>query len=100
MLIGKAFPGRASILINLLKLDNTIIRFICEKKGSKKIGYKVPGTNIPIVSDYNLLKIKNRKKYKIINFAWHIKNEIKNYLRQKKINNKMINILEKNDFLG
>ncbi len=99
ILIGKAFPGRASILINLLKLDNTVVKFVCEKKGSKKIGYKVPGTNIPIVSDRVLLKIKNKKKYKIINFAWHIKNEIKNYLKQKKINNKMINILEETDFL-
>ena len=66
-LIGKAFPGRASILINLLKLDNTVIKFVCEKKGSKKIGYKIPGTNIPIVSDSALIKIKI-KKYIIINF--------------------------------
>ena len=97
-LIGKAFPGRASILINLLKLDNTVIKFVCEKKGSKKIGYKIPGTNIPIVSDSALIKIKNKKKYIIINFAWHIKDEIKNYLRKKKISNKIINILEEADF--
>ena len=59
-LIGKAFPGRASILINLLKLDNTVIKFVCEKR-IKKIGYKIPGTNIPIVSDSALIKIKNKK---------------------------------------
>ena len=53
-----------------------------ERPGSKKIGNYVPSTRIPIRSDEILFK--NKKKYKVIlNFAWHISNEIKDYLRKK-----------------
>jgi len=97
-IVGKAFPGRASILINLLKINQNDIQCIYEKENSKKIGFKVPGTNIPIVSDKNLHEIINNKNFIIINFAWHIKNEIKKYLNKKGIKNKMLNIIEKKDF--
>ena len=45
---AKAFPGRASILINLLKLNNKNIYKIYEKNSSLKINKYVPGTNIII----------------------------------------------------
>jgi hypothetical protein len=91
IIVGKAFPGRASILINLLNLNSKIISMIFEKEKSPKIGYMVPNTDIPIVSDSNLKKLNGNEI--IINFAWHIKDEIKKYLLRKKINNKVINIL-------
>jgi len=91
IIVGKAFPGRASILINLLKLNSKIISKIYEKEKSPKIGFMVPNTDIPIVSDSNLKKLNGDEI--IINFAWHIKDEIKNYLLQKNIKNKIINIL-------
>lgn len=90
-LIGKAFPGRASILINFLDLDKNHIKCIYEKPNSLKVGHYVPNTNIPIISDNKLNRIN--KKDVIINFAWHIKKEIKEYLIKKKINNKIINII-------
>ena len=90
-LVGKAFPGRASILINYLRLNKNFIYKIFEKPNSLKIGHYVPNTNIPIVSDKELKFLD--KKSLIINFAWHIDNEIKKYLRQKKIKNKVIKIL-------
>ena len=71
---------------------------IYEKENSKKIGFKVPGTNIPIVSDKNLYKIKNKNNFLIINFAWHIKDEIKKYLKKRGIKNKLLNIIESKDF--
>ena len=91
MLVGKAFPGRASILINYLKLDKRVINKIYEKPNSLKIGYYVPNTNIPIVSDNELKKLE--KDTIIINFAWHIDKEINQYLKAKNIKNKIINIL-------
>jgi hypothetical protein len=97
-IIGKAFPGRASILINLLKVNREDILCIYEKENSKKIGFKVPGTTIPIVSDKNLYKIKNKNNFLIINFAWHIKDEIKKYLKKRGIKNKLLNIIESKDF--
>jgi hypothetical protein len=97
-IVGKAFPGRASILINLLKLNKEDISCIYERENSKKIGFKVPGTNIPIVSDKNLYKIKDKNNILIINFAWHIKDEIKKYLKTRGIKNKLFNIIESKDF--
>ena len=58
----------------------------------------MPGTKIKISSD-NELK-KNIKKIKIIiNFAWHIDNEIKVYLKKIGFKGKIINILDKKDLL-
>jgi len=94
---AKAFPGRAAILIKLLNLDKKNISSSYEKPNSKKIGYYIPGTKIPILNDKNLKKDINRK-IPIINFAWHINNEINEYLKKKNIKNKIINILEKQDF--
>jgi SAM-dependent methyltransferase len=93
---GKAFPGRASILINHLGLNEKNIAFISEQKNSPKIGHYVPGTRIPIVSDEDTLLKKNYPI--IINFAWHIKEEIRNYLFKNKVKSKIINIIDKNDF--
>ena len=54
------------------------------------------GTNIPILSDRKLSKVNKNKP--IINLAWHIKKEIKKYMRSAGINNQIIDILEKRDF--
>jgi len=93
-LIAKAFPGRAAILIKLLDLNENYISAVYEKPNSKKIGYYVPGTKIPILSD-NLLfkKIKQKKISIIINLAWHLSKEIKNYLRSKKYKKIIFDIL-------
>lgn len=93
---AKAFPGRAAILLKLLNFNNKNISAIYEKNISKKIGYFAPSTKIPILSDVKLLKIE--KKIPIINLAWHIDHEIKKYLRKIKIKNKVITIVNKQDF--
>jgi len=85
----KAFPGRAAILIKLLELDSDIIKCVCEKPNSPKIGHFIPGTRIPIVSDDEL----DLNTPVVINFAWHIKKEIKDYLYQIGFKNKVIDIL-------
>lgn len=90
-LVGKAFPGRASILINLLNINNKTVRRIYEKSDSPKIGHFAPNTNIPIVSDKIIRKLS--KKAIIINFSWHISKEIRSYLNKLNIKNKILNIL-------
>ena len=95
---AKAFPGRASILINLLRLDNKIVSKIFEKNGSLKNNKFVPGTNIKIVKESNFSKIYQNKKI-LLNFAWHISDEIHLYVKNKlKFKNKVINIISKKDF--
>jgi 2-polyprenyl-3-methyl-5-hydroxy-6-metoxy-1,4-benzoquinol methylase len=95
-LVGKAFPGRASIIINLLKLDRNNIKAIYEKDNSPKVNHYVPGTNIKILKEKYIF-LEN-KHVPIINFAWHISSEIKAYLRKIKINNKIIDIISQKDF--
>ena len=98
ILNGKAFPGRAAILIKILGINEKIIKNVFEKPNSKKIGHFIPGTRIPIKSDSEL--IKNIKKIKIIvNFAWHIDKEIKTYLKKFGYIGKIIHILDKDDLL-
>jgi hypothetical protein len=97
-LIAKAFPARASILINLLKIDKSVISVVLEKDNSLKVNKYVPGTNIKIIKESLFLKNQLKKKI-IINFAWHISHEIKDYLRYKlRIKNRIIDIIEKKDF--
>ena len=96
-LSAKAFPGRASILIKLLNIDNDVLSEVYEKPKSKKIGHYIPGTLIPIKSDLELLKKINKLKI-IVNLAWHIKLEIRNYLRKKGYKGKIVDILQTKDF--
>jgi hypothetical protein len=95
---GKAFPGRASILINLLKLDSNKLKCIFEQNNSPKNFHFVPGGKIPILPDRSMLKTLGKKSI-IINFSWHISNEIKKYLKKMKVKNKIINIIENKDFI-
>jgi len=93
---AKGFPGRAAILIQILNLNKQHISSIFEQNKSNKVGNYAPGTKIPIVSDLGLKKIK--KSVPIINLAWHISKEIKSYLKKNHINNKVIDILNQQDF--
>ena len=79
-LYGKSFPGRASILINLLKLDGDTHKVIFEKPGSMKIGHYVPGTTIAIESDNEWMEKRIRPDAMVI-WGWHIGGEIAAYVR-------------------
>jgi hypothetical protein len=87
---AKAFPGRAAILIKLLGLDESSISVVYEKPGSMKIGHCLPGTNIPIKSDDELMKSSFPPV--IINLAWHISKEIHNYLGNQGFDGQIIDI--------
>lgn len=94
---AKAFPGRAAILVKLLGLDESIISAVYEKPGSMKVGNFLPGTKIPIKSDSELLKSTDHKK-PILNLAWHIPYEIRNYLSDHGYSGQIIDIVSKEDF--
>jgi SAM-dependent methyltransferase len=89
---AKALPARSAIPLKLLGLNETHIKCVYEKPGSMKIGNYVPSTRIPIVSDNELIKdIINKKG--ILNNAWHISNEIENYLINLGFKGNIINII-------
>lgn len=95
---AKAFPGRASILLNLLKLNNNNISKIYEKNSSLKVNKYAPGTDIKIEKEKNFKTVMKSNKI-IINLAWHISSEIKNYLRKHmKYKGSVIDILSSKDF--
>jgi len=73
---AKAFPGRAAILIKLLRLNEKHISAVYEIKGSIKVGHYVPGTKIPILPESNLYAKKDLEK-PILNLAWHLPSEVR-----------------------
>ena len=89
---AKAFPGRAAILTKMLEVNTETIQSTYEKPGSMKIGHYIPGTHIPIKSDTELFKYSLNSKY-ILNLAWHIKNEIHEYLHKNRFKGEIIDIL-------
>ncbi len=80
-LYGKSFPGRAAILIKLLGIDVGEMPCVYEKPGSLKIGYYLPGTRIPIVSDEQWISGGEEPPAMLI-WGWHIADEIAGYLRK------------------
>ena len=84
---GISAPSRSTTLINYLGLDENIIEYIFEVKGSKKIGNYVPGTKIKIIEE----KIQNLKKFDyLIIFSWHIKKDLIKILNKKGYKGKFI----------
>ena len=94
---AKAFPGRAAILVKLLDLDTDIIACSYEKPGSMKIGHYIPGTRIPIRSDDDFHALETVPPV-LVNFAWHISNEIHGYLRSRGYEGEIIDLIAANDF--
>lgn len=90
-ILGKAFPGRAAILIKLLDIDVDLMAAVFEKPGSMKIGHYVPGTRIPIKSDDELFEYADLPPF-LINLAWHISTEIHGYLTNRGYTGKIIDI--------
>ena len=84
---GISAPSRSTTLINYLGLDENIIEYIFEVKGSKKIGMYLPGTKIKIIEE----KIQKLKKYDyLLIFSWHIQKDIIKVLRKKGYKGKFI----------
>ncbi|WP_053522885.1 class I SAM-dependent methyltransferase [Leptospira noguchii] len=92
---AKAFPGRAAILLELLKLTNEDILAVYEQPRSPKVGCYVPGTRIPIVSDSEL---NTKDSSPIVNLAWHIQTEINSYLRQIGFTGNVLPLVSNEDF--
>jgi SAM-dependent methyltransferase len=96
LMLAKAFPGRAAILVKLLGLTEKMISIVYEKPGSMKIGHYLPGTRIPIHSDDELFSVQD-KNQPILNLAWHISSEIRAYMADHGFDN-IVDILNTEDF--
>jgi hypothetical protein len=94
---AKAFPGRAAIPVKLLGLTEREVIAVHEKPGSIKIGHYVPGTRIPIVSDDVLFALGPQTE-PLLNLAWHISGEIRQYLTDNGYRGPVIDVLDPDDF--
>jgi hypothetical protein len=90
-LVAKAFPGRAAIIIEYLGLNESHLLTVYEIKGSKKTGYYVPGTKIPILPEAELFSKRHMPEI-IVNLAWHIPNEVYANLTDHGFSGHMVNI--------
>lgn len=79
-IVGISAPSRAATLVNYFGLDEDIIDYVCEIKGSLKVGRYMPGTQIPIV-DEEILQREQPESLLIL--SWHIAEELVPKLRGK-----------------
>ena len=94
-----AFPGRAAILMRLLGLPDETFKAVYEKPGSKKIGYYVPGTHIPILSDQDYPMGTANAATPLVNLAWHIPAEIEHRWRDElHFPGRIIQVVDPSDF--
>lgn len=84
---GISAPSRASTLVNYIGLDESIIDYVCEIKGSLKIGMYMPGTMIPVVDESRLFE--EQPDCAVI-FSWHIADELAPKLRAKGFRGQLI----------
>lgn len=66
-------PSRASTLVNYVGLDDGLIPYVMEIKGSKKIGKYMPGRNIPVLDETKLYE--DQPPYALL-LSWHIASEL------------------------
>lgn len=79
---AKALPGRAVIIVHCFDLDESLIDATYERTGSPKIGHYIPGTTIEIKDEVEFFETRMSSPV-MINLAWHIQAEIKNYMDNK-----------------
>jgi C-methyltransferase C-terminal domain/Putative zinc binding domain/Methyltransferase domain len=77
---GVSAPSRASTLVNNVGLDDSILDYVCEIKGSLKIGKYMPGTVIPVVDEARMFD--EQPEYALI-LSWHIADELMPKLRER-----------------
>lgn len=88
---AKAFPGRASIILKLLGIDENILSAVYEIRGSQKVGNYVPGTRIPILPERVLFETLPHPK-QILNLAWHIPTEVRANLDKNQYHGEMLDL--------
>ena len=84
---GISAPSRATTLINYVGIDDGIVDYVLEIKGSHKTGKYVPGTLIPIVEESKLFE--DQPEYALL-FSWHIADELVSKLKEKGFKGKFI----------
>ena len=80
-------PSRATTLVNYVGINEEMVDYICEIKGSHKIGHYLPGTRIPIMPEEIIFK---KKPQYLLLLSWHISKELIKNLKKKGYKGKFI----------
>lgn len=78
-IVGITSAGRSNILLGFTRIDDTLISYTVEKKGSPKIGLYTPGTHILVDDEERLLR--EQPEYAAV-LSWHIGEELMEKLRK------------------
>src|SRR3989344_5183689 len=77
-IVGVTSSARSNTLLGFTHIDNTILDYTGEKKGSPKIGMYTPGTHIPVVDEARILS--DQPDFAVI-LSWHIGEELAKKIR-------------------
>ncbi len=77
-IVGVTSSARSNTLLGFTHIDNTILDYTGEKKGSPKIGMYTPGTHIPVVDEARILT--DQPDFALI-LSWHIGEELAKKIR-------------------
>jgi hypothetical protein len=91
-IVGNSCPGRCVTLVNYFGIDRAMIPYIAELPNSLKLGYFLPGKQIPIVD--NSILVKEQPDYVIL-FAWHYADAMIKNLRNIGVKSRLIQLLPK-----
>jgi len=80
-------PSRGSTLVNFVGLDDGLIDYVCEIRGSHKIEKYLPGTLISVVEEQ--VMFDNKPDYALF-LSWHIADELMPKLKKKGFEGKFI----------
>jgi hypothetical protein len=72
-LVGLTSAARSNTMLGFVRIDQHLLDYLCEKKGSPKIGMYTPGTHIPVVDEEVLYK--DQPEYAVM-LSWHIGEEL------------------------
>ena len=84
---GVSAPSRASTLVHYVGLDDGILDYVVEIKGSLKIGKYLPGTLVPVIEESRMFE--DQPDYALI-LSWHIADELASKIREKGFKGKFI----------
>lgn len=76
---GLTSSARSNTLLGFTGINNQLLDYIGEKKGSPKIGLFTPGTHIPVVDEEKI--VKDQPEYILVS-SWHIGEELMKIMRK------------------
>ena len=86
-IIGKSCPARAVVLLNYCEINDKLLKYVAEQPTSLKLDYYIPGTNLKIINDDEIMK---KEPDYILLLAWHLSGPIIEKWKKRGLKSKFI----------